>query len=164
MYNCCVKFDFYYYYKSKLKELDIAYKKIAKIALDVNPRESSISVYKQMGWLPLHLRRQLHLSSYMYRIVNETCPRHFIGKFKYISGGSRGGENCNLYTQKSKTHKEFFYLGAKAWNVIPISLRACDSIKNFSNTLKMLLLSKMMSDTSYQTDNSFNKFYQVDQI
>ena len=149
-------------YKSKLKELDIAYKKIAKIALDVNPRESSISVYKQMGWLPLHLRRQLHLSSYMYRIVNETCPRHFIGKFKYISGGSRGGENCNLYTQKSKTHKEFFYLGAKAWNIIPISLRACDSIKNFANTLKKLLLSKMLSDSSYQTDNSFNKFYQVE--
>ena len=149
-------------YKSKLKDLDISYKKIAKIALDVNIRESSISVYKQMGWLPLHLRRQLHLSSYMYRIVNEICPRHFIGKFSYISGGSRGGENCNLYTQKSKSHKEFFYLGAKAWNVVPQTLRASESVKHFSNTFKTLLLSKMLSDGSYLTDNSFNKFYHVD--
>ena len=150
-------------YKCKLRELDITYKKIAKIALDVNPRESSISVYKQMGWLPLHLRRQLHLSSYMYRIVNEICPKHFIGKFTYISGGSRGGENCNLYTQKSKSHKEFFYLGAKSWNIIPQKLRTSDSVKSFSNTFKALLLSKVISDSSYQCDNSFNKFYHVDQ-
>ncbi|KAL5248062.1 hypothetical protein ACHWQZ_G017289 [Mnemiopsis leidyi] len=149
-------------YKTKLKELDITYKKVAKIALDVNPKESSISVYKQMGWLPLHLRRQLHLSNYMYRIVNENCPKHFIGKFTYISGGSRGGENCNLYTQKSKSHKEFFYLGAKAWNVIPQTLRACESVKKFSNTFKLLLLSKFSSDVMYKTDNSFNRFYQVD--
>ena len=112
-----------------------------------------------MGWLPLHLRRQLHLSSYMYRIVNEICPKHFIGKFTYISGGSRGGENCNLYTQKSKSHKEFFYLGAKSWNAIPQKLRTSDSVKNFSNTFKALLLSKVISDSSYRCDNSFNKFY-----
>ena len=115
-----------------------------------------------MGWLPLHLRRQLHLSNYMYRIVNENCPKHFIGKFTYISGGSRGGENCNLYTQKSKSHKEFFYLGAKAWNIIPQTLRASESIKKFSNTFKSLLLSKFSSDNTYQTDNSFNKFYLVE--
>ena len=115
-----------------------------------------------MGWLPLHLRRQLHLSNYMYRIVNENCPKHFIGKFTYISGGSRGGENCNLYTQKSKSHKEFFYLGAKAWNVIPQTLRACESVKKFSNTFKSLLLSKFSSDVMYKSDNSFNRFYQAD--
>ena len=149
-------------YKSKLKDLDVSYKKIAKIALDVDSKESSISVYKQMGWLPLHLRRQLHLSSYMYRIVNAICPRHFIGKFSYISGGSRGGENCNLYTKKSKSHKEFFYLGAKAWNAVPQTLRSSESVKHFSNTFKTLLLSKMLSDSSYLTDNSFNKFYHVD--
>ena len=73
-------------FKYRLKELDILYKKVAKIALDVKVRESSIEVYKNMDWLPLHLRRQLHLSAYMYRIINENCPRHFIGKFSYISG------------------------------------------------------------------------------
>ena len=42
----------------RLKELDILHKKVAKMALDVNVRESSIEVYKNMAWLPLHLRRQ----------------------------------------------------------------------------------------------------------
>ena len=53
-----------------LKELDILYKKVAKIALGVSTRESSITVlYKDMEWLPLHLRRQLHLSAYIYIIT-----------------------------------------------------------------------------------------------
>ncbi|MCP4437760.1 MAG: reverse transcriptase family protein, partial [Aureispira sp.] len=57
--------------KTKLGELDILYKKVAKIALDVPKTESTLNVYKDMKWLPLHLRRQLHLSNYMYRIIND---------------------------------------------------------------------------------------------
>ena len=148
-------------FKNKLKELDITYKKVAKIALDVCQRESSTEVYKNMGWLPLHLRRQLHLSCYMYRILNENSPRHFIGKFAYISGGSRGGESCNLYTQVSRSHKEFFYLGVKAWNIIPQTLRASESIKKFTNTYKTLLITTVSKDDAYQIDNSYDYFYPI---
>ncbi len=90
---------------TKLKELDILYKKVAKIALDVPRTESSLNVYKDMKWLPLHLRRQVHLTSYMFRIINEMCPSPMCNKFNYVSGGSRNGENCNLYINKSKSHK-----------------------------------------------------------
>ena len=41
--------------KTKLHELDILYKKVAKIALGVEKTQSSINVYKDMKWLPLHL-------------------------------------------------------------------------------------------------------------
>ncbi|MCP4437680.1 MAG: reverse transcriptase family protein, partial [Aureispira sp.] len=50
--------------KSKLRELDIMYKKVAKIALGVDKTENSLSVYKDMKWFTIHLRRQLPLSSY----------------------------------------------------------------------------------------------------
>ena len=146
-------------FKYRLKELDILYKKVAKIALDVNVRESSAEVYKNMEWLPLHLRRQLHLSTYMYRIINEICPKHFNEKFNYISGGSRDGVNCNLYTKKSKSHKEFYYLGAKAWNILPQSLRESESVKAFSSMYKKALLESMKTNESYQINNSFDVFY-----
>ncbi len=87
--------------KTKLAELDILYKKVAKIALDVSQTESSLNVYKDMKWLPLHLRRQLHLSNYMYRIINGNCPTNFMNKFSYVSGGSRNSDHCNLYINKS---------------------------------------------------------------
>ena len=92
------------------KELDnMLYKNLAKIALDVKLREASIEVYKNMDWLPFHLTRKLHLSAYMYRIINENCPQHFIEKFVYISGGTRDGDNFNLYTQKVKIAQRIFF-------------------------------------------------------
>ena len=43
--------------KTKLRELDIIYKKVEKIALGAEKTESSINVYNDMKWLPLHVRR-----------------------------------------------------------------------------------------------------------
>ena len=82
--------------KIKLNELDIIYKKIAKIALDYDMLERSKKVYEDMKWLPLHLRRQLHMSTYMYKIVNGNSPPQMRDKFIYISGGSRDGENATF--------------------------------------------------------------------
>ena len=43
----------------------IMYKKVAKIAFDYDMLESSRKVYEDMNWLPLHLRRQLHMTTYI---------------------------------------------------------------------------------------------------
>ena len=147
--------------KSKLDELDIIYKKVAKIALDVNIRENTLMVYQTMKWLPLHIRRQLHLAAYMYRIINGLSPKTFMNKFAYISGGSRDGNNCNLYTNKSRTHKEFYYIGAKCWNLIPQPLRNIGCVKDFSDSYKKRLMNSILSDQEYKTDNKYDKLYKL---
>ena len=38
-----------------------------------------------MKWLPLHLCRQLHLSTYMYKIINEKSRSQFRDTFSYLS-------------------------------------------------------------------------------
>ena len=145
--------------KTKLNELDVLYKKSAKIALDYDMMESSKKVYIDMGWLPLHLRRQLHLAIYMYKIVNGKSPPHFSNKFTYISGGSRDGERCNMYTIKSKSHKHFSYLGAKCWNLLPQPLRQTDNAKDFSKLYKSMLLKSIDMDANYAVNNSYNILY-----
>ena len=145
--------------KTILLDLDILYKKVAKIALDVPKTESSIKVYKDMNWLPLHLRRQLHLASYMYRIINDTCPSNCMNKFQYVSGGTREGYNCNLYIKKSKTLKDFYYLGAKCWNSVPHHIRVTDDIKKFSKCYKTELLNSATSDINYRINNSYDNMY-----
>ena len=145
--------------KTKLAELDIIYKKIAKVALDVPQTESSLNVYKEMKWLPLHLRRQLHLSNYMFRIIHDDCPTNFMNKFSYVSGGSRNGEYCNLYINKSASHKNFQYLGAKSWNNLPADLRNLTDVDSFNTVYKKQLLESILSDSDYTVDNSFDKFY-----
>jgi hypothetical protein len=147
--------------KSKLNDLDVLYKKVAKIALDVSTRESSLSVYRDMSWLPLHLRRQVHLSAYMYRIINELSPSNCMNKFKYISGGSRDSNNCNLYTHRSKTLKDFYYLGAKCWNILPSQLREVDGVKEFSKAYKSQLLASIQSDPNYRVNNHHSSLYEI---
>ena len=147
--------------KTKLLDLDILYKKVAKIALDVPKTERSIKVYQDMKWLPLHLRRQLHLASYMYRIINDNCPTNCMNKFQYVSGGSREGSNCNLYMKKSKTLKDFYYLGAKCWNSVPNSIRIKDDVKKFSNCYKAELLNSATNDINYQINNRYDYMYNI---
>ena len=147
--------------KTKLHELDVLYKKVAKIALGVEKTESSINVYKDMKWLPLHLRRQVHLSSYMLKILNGQSPSNFINKFKFISGGSRDGANCNLYTPKSKNLKNFYYLGAKAWNSLPVDLRNMSDPKVFGKHFKSRLLDSIINDPNYIVNNAYDYIYKL---
>ena len=144
--------------KTKLAELDILYKKVGKIALGVSQTESSLTVYRDMKWLPLHLRRQLHLSNYIYRIMNENCPTNFRNKFRFVSGG-RNSDNCNLYVNRSASHKEFYYLGAKCWNNLSPDLRASSDILSFSKAYKNQLLQSALEDPNYVINNSLNYLY-----
>ena len=63
-----------------------------------------------MKWLPLHLRRQLHLSTYMYKIINGLAPAVFISKFAYVSGGTKEAELCNLYVYQSLDLTSAFHI------------------------------------------------------
>ena len=100
-------------------------------------------------------------SAYMYRIINGKAPPQFTNKFSYISGGSRDGKSCNLYTIKSRTHKQFGYLGVKCWNLLPQSLQKADNIKDFSNTYKKMLLDSIDIDPNYILNNTFDVFYKL---
>ena len=148
----------------RLDKLDILYKRVAKIALNYNILERSHKVYKDMKWLPLQLRRQLHLSSYMYKVLNENCPKQFIDKFRYVSGGSRNAEKCNLYTIKSKSHKHFQYLGAKFWNEIPQPIRESPNIGSFNSSIKTSLYKKFYNDEQFIVKNVFDSAYEIETI
>ena len=145
----------------RLNKLDILYKRVAKIALNYPILESSHKVYKDMKWLPLQLRRQLHLSSYMYKILNEKCPIQFIDKFRYVSGGTRNADKCNLYTIKSKSHKQFQYIGATFWNKIPQPIRESPNIGSFNSSIKISLYKMYYNDDKFIVKNVFDSPYEI---
>ena len=61
--------------------------------------------------------------------------------------------------KKSKTHQDLYYLGVKAWNILPQSLKASQSVKSFSSAYKNALMEKLNSDEHYQINNRFDEFY-----
>ena len=84
-----------------------------------------------------------------------------MNKFSYISGGSRDGDNCNLYTRKSKNLKDFYYLGAKCWNNLPQYLRNQKDVKTLSICYKIKILASISEDPNYSVDNSYTYFYKL---
>ena len=64
-----------------------------------------------------------------------------------------------IYTSKSKSHKQFLYLGSKCWNLLPQPLREAKCAKNFSTNYKNLLLKSIKTDASYNVNNSFDNLY-----
>ena len=67
-----------------------------------------------------------------------------------------------ICTQKSLSPtKNFFYLGAKAWNILPQSLRASQTVKSFSSAYKNALMENVKNDQNYQINNRFDEFYPI---
>ena len=131
----------------------------SKIALSIDKTENSINVHRDMKLLPLHLRQQVHLSSYIFKITKGESPNNFINKFRLISEGNRDGANCNLYTHKSSNLKHFYYLDAKAWNNLPSSLRNKSDAKVFSKSYKTQSLDNLTHDQMYVVNNAFDYLY-----
>ena len=90
--------------------------------------------------------------------MNDNCPTNFKNKFRYISGG-RNSESCNLYLNRSASHKEFHYLGAKCWNNLPHDIRTLNDISCFNKVYKNQLLSSAIADPNYVINNSFDHLY-----
>ena len=78
-----------------------------------------------------------------------------------ISGGSRNGNNCNLYTPKFKNLKNVNYLGAKAWNHAPSNLRNMGDSKIFSKNYKTQLLDSIVNDPAYVVNNAYDYIYKL---
>ena len=90
--------------------------------------------------------------------MNDNCPTNFKNKFRYISGG-RNSDSCNLYVNRSASHKEFHYLGAKCWNNLPHDMRTLTDISCFNMAYKNQLLLSAIADPNYVTNNSFDHLY-----
>ena len=58
---------------------------------------------------------------------------------------------------RSKSLKDFYYLGAKCWNITPLDLRDIEDVKLFSKAYKARLLNAIKEDQDYRVNNNFNE-------
>ena len=146
--------------QASLKKLDIIHRKIAKIALDVKVTNNKRDTYVKMNWLPLQLRRQVHLATVMYKVINGIAPPSICDLFQYCSG-SRSSEQCNLVVETTVNSKEFQYIGAKCWNDVPTSIRESICSKGFSKRYKNLLFEKYKHTQEYNYKNLYESLLSV---
>ena len=81
-----------------------------------------------MKWLPLHLRRQVHLSKFEMVKV----PLILLINLNFSL------EEVGMGLIESKNLKIYCFLGAKAWNCLPTDLRNLTDPKVLSKNFKVI--------------------------
>ena len=89
----------------------------------------------KLGWLPLHLKRELHILCRTYSILRTETPDYLFAKYTYLSAHGRNtrGENLLLIPKHHTVmyEKSFLTSSTKLWNNIPARVRDTHSRAKF---------------------------------
>ena len=105
---------------------------------DFDYTHSVTSLIQNLGWTKLAERRQFHISTLMYKSLNEMAPNYLQSKFikrnTVHSLNTRSSLNGDLHLPRPRTEKFKQSLSCKgpfSWNSLPISTRQADDLSDF---------------------------------
>ena len=106
----------------------------------------------QLDWLPIRLRRDMHILSLLFKILNyPNFPSYLRSRFNILPTPTRSRRSCVIPTldiPKSNTkffQKSFSVYAASLWNKLPKSIQRSPSIVTFKSQLKKYLLATLNS-------------------
>ena len=101
----------------------------------------TVNVYRELGWEPLHRRRERHKLMLYYKIVHGMTPS-FLTDLLPPSVGTRtqynlrNAPNLTGYSSRTETFKRsFFPSTTHLWNSLPVEVRQLDNINSFKRFL-----------------------------
>lgn len=116
-----------------------------RFCFSVPPRAHITPYLNAASMLKIEARRQLHLASLMFEVVNFNRPDYLFSKIKFSRFALRYPRKARLPLE-NQMHKtaaftgSFRYCATKCWNNIPPPLRQIKSKQTFKKKLKILLL------------------------
>ena len=102
---------------------------------------------KNIGWLSMKQRRDLHCFTMMYKILHGLAPNYLQDMFtlqnEVHNVNTRGSQNDQIWIDKSiksKIHRSSFRFYAPCnYNALPSYIRNCKSVNSFkTNLIKFL--------------------------
>ncbi len=122
------------------ESLQVSVNKFARIILSAPPRTSCTVLCNELRMMTLKRRRQFHLSTQMYKVLNGFCPAYQECKFQYKQSGgqvTRAVSHKDLEILRSHlkiTSRAFSIDGAINWNGLPTQTRICETVAQFRNS------------------------------
>ncbi|KAG7308368.1 hypothetical protein JYU34_005566 [Plutella xylostella] len=103
-----------------------------------------ISEYRaQLKWLPIRLRRNTHILTVLYNVLNNPAAPHYLRcKFTYLCSHGRAlrsqeNKMLSVPSHNSATYSNSFAIKAvNLWNALPMDVRLSSSPNAFKNNLK----------------------------
>ena len=101
----------------------------------------------QLNWLPIRLRRDMHILTLLFKILNyQNFPEYLRSRFNILPRPLRSRRSCvvpALEIPMSNTkflQKSFTVYAASLWNHLPIPIQRSPSLMSFKSQLKKHLL------------------------
>ena len=108
----------------------------------------------QLNWLPIRFRRDMHILSFLFKILNyQNFPSYLRSRFKILPTPARSRRSCvipMLDFPKSNTkflQKSFSVYAPLLWNNLPKSIQESQSIISFKSSLKEYFIKEL--NTTY---------------
>lgn len=117
-------------------------KRCARLIVDANISANSVTLFNNLGWLPIDDIINIKKLCVLYKISRGLCPEYFKSYLTYISTihryHTRSANNNNIITPKCNNNsglRTFHSSACRLWNKIDLSQRNVNSYRNFKKAL-----------------------------
>ena len=138
------------------EELERSQNYAAKALLGKGKFSSATNALKELNWIPLHQRRQVHHGVFVHKALHSKSSHHATTTINSLlprhSYSTRQKQNNRLNTQyhtTSRSEKSVIYRSTHAWNAIPNDIRGIEDTKKFKETLQNFYIDKYKNDTDH---------------
>ena len=133
------------------KRLQVIQNEAARAIKEKKPRESAKPLLKDLRWMNLEKKRQLHAEVMIHKIKKGNAPTSLVEMLNGYkidrNSETRHGRRFGYTIPQHRTNamaNSFFISSIRMWNKIPISIRETIETNNFKSKLNKLYLSYEM--------------------
>ena len=131
---------------SNIERLLKLQKRAARIILKADFRTPSVDMFRDLGWQSIENRLMYNKAILTYKALNNQTPEYVSKLLKPVSQthglNLRSSQNGDLHVPMARTT---LYSGAfscsapKLWNRLPQSVKNCDTLNSFKNSIKTVI-------------------------
>ena len=136
--------------KNKLQTVQ---NRCARRILNKLPGTSSAPLLKELGWIPLEVKRRLHKCVMLHKLLNGRGPEVLINMLNPLLArtniNTRGAADSHLFLPRYNTDyagRSFFNSVARLWNDIPLDLRNISNSLTFKEKLQKYYVMEYRQD------------------
>ena len=127
------------------RKLESIQNRAARLVFQVGRRVQVSPLFQELHWLPFSQRVQFKLCLYVYKLINNTAPSYLadtIAPYLPTRNLRSTTDSTRLAIPRSNlssAEKRFSVSASRAWNNLPPSIRAIDTLLAFKRRLKTYL-------------------------
>ena len=133
--------------KVHIKKIQVLQNRAARIILNADWNESSLSMLNKLKWMSIKDRIFYSTCLLMYKVTHNDAPDYlYVFMDRQIEYNLPGNHNIVIPHPNINLYKRsFMYQGASCWNELPENVKSCQTLSSFKVSIKNYILNNRRS-------------------